>query len=376
MKIQFLIRGHKSKYGISRYTDTICKALANEQVEYSLAFPRFPLPVRAADKLLSRFGFDVQQFFSTFPVSTTLDRGGIVHLIDQQMASALYFDRPRSPVVITVHDIVPYLVRDDREQSTFRHPFDRGFDALAMRGLKRADHIIAISQYTKRTLVDTLSIPAERISVILYGLDHETFRPITVDDAFRQRYGLDRDHQYVVYVGAESPRKNLPRLVHAFARVKANRPAVKLIKVGTPTYLAQFQELKALIGELGLEKDVIFVDHPPEQDLVGFYNLADVFVFPSLYEGFGMPPLEALACGAPVITSNATSIPEVVGDAAIQVDPYSVDALAGAIERVLASPSLQAELSEKGQARAAAFDWSHTARETLAIYRRLDNTPS
>jgi glycosyltransferase involved in cell wall biosynthesis len=371
MKVQLLVRRYKTSYGISRYTATICKALADEGAEYSLAFPKFPYPIRLADSILGRFGLDVEQFFSTYPLITTLGADGIVHLTDQQMSTTLYLDPPRGPVVTTVHDIVPYLVRGDPEQSTFRHPFDRGFDALAMRGLKRADHLIAISQYTKKTLVDTLSIPQERISVILYGVDHETFRPLKISDEFRQKYELPGDNQYVVYVGAESPRKNLPRLVRAFAQVKAHRPSVKLIKVGTPTYLAQFQQLKRLIGELGLENDVLFINHPPEQGLVAFYNLADVFVFPSLYEGFGMPPLEALACGAPVVSSNATSLPEVVGDAAIQVDPYNTDELAEAIDRVLSSPDLQVELSQKGRARAATFDWSMTAKETLAIYRKL-----
>lgn len=371
MKVQLLVRRYKTSYGISRYTSTICKALTDACVEYSLAAPRMTLSIRLADAILGRFGFDVEQFFSTYPLVTTLEGDGIVHLTDQQMSTALYLHRRRGPVVTTVHDIVPYLVRDDPEQSDFHHPFDRGFDVLAMRALKRADHLIAISQYTKKTLVEALSIPQDRISVVLYGVDHGTFRPVEISDEFRRKYGLPRDNQYIVYVGAESPRKNLPRLVRAYAEVKARRPAVKLIKVGTPTYMAQFQQLKALIGELGLEDDVIFINHPPEQDLVTFYNLADVFAFPTLYEGFGMPPLEALACGAPVVTSNATSIPEVVGDAAIQVDPHSVEELAAAIERVLDSPSLRAELSRKGRARAATFDWSRTANQTLAIYRRL-----
>lgn len=148
-------------------------------------------------------------------------------------------------------------------------------------------------------------------------------------------------------------------------------PDLRLIKVGTPEYLAQFRKLKELLGELSLEPFVHFVNHPPEEDLVALYNMADVFVFPSLYEGFGMPPLEAMACGTPVVCSNAASLPEVVGDAALTVDPYDVEALAQAVCRVLIEPDLAADLRGRGLGRAARFTWERTARETVEVYRQV-----
>ena len=144
-----------------------------------------------------------------------------------------------------------------------------------------------------------------------------------------------------------------------------------ILKIGTPEYIPQYQKLKALIQDLSLEDNVTFINHPTEEDLVAFYNVADLFVFPSIYEGFGLPPLEAMACGTPVVCSNAASLPEVVGDAAITFDPYDTAAIAGAMQRVLEDPELAAELRQKGLARASQFTWERTARETIAVYQKV-----
>lgn len=327
--------------------------------------------MRAAHALLAPFGFDARTFFTTYPVAAALDRGALKHLTTQQMATLLWTSADVHPAVVTVHDIVPYLVRHDPEQSTFRHPFDVWFDRLAMKGLKTADRLIAISQYTKTTLLEALACPEEKIDVVLQGVDQTVFRPVPVSSDFRSRYGLDGGSRYVLYVGAESPRKNLPRLLQAFALLRQRMPDVRLVKVGTPEYLPQFRQLTQLIDTLDLGQHVRFLDHLPEEDLVAFYNAADLFVFPSLYEGFGLPPLEAMACGTPVVCSNAASLPEVVGDAAITVDPYDVEALAEAMYRVLGDPDLQQDLRRRGLERAAGFTWERTARETVQVYQEV-----
>lgn len=371
MEIQLVVREYQKKFGLARYTATILQALEEAGTCYSLAAPNYPLPVKAAHSMLAPFGFDVRRFFTTYPISASLKGSALKHLTTQQMATLLWTNANIHPVVVTVHDIVPYLVRHDREQSTFRHPFDVWFDRLAMTGLKRADRIVAISQHTKKTLVEALGCPPDMIEVVLYGVDHEVFRPVPVAPDFFRRHGLEESCRYLLYVGAESPRKNLPRLIHAFAILRETMPDLRLVKVGTPEYMAQYQQLRDLLRELNLEPFVHFIDHPPEDDLVAFYNMADLFVFPSLYEGFGMPPLEAMACGTPVVCSNATSLPEVVGDAALTVDPYDVDALAGAMQRVLSDAGLARDLGRRGLARAAGFTWERTARETVAVYEKV-----
>lgn len=371
LEIQIVVRRYKEKFGLARYTAAILQALQEAGTPYSLVSPSYPFPVRAAHALLTPLGFDVQRFFTTYPIAAALDGAALKHLTAQQMATLLWTSADIHPAVVTVHDIVPYLMRHDPEQSTFRHPFDVWFDRLAMKGLKRADRLIAISQHTKETLVEALGCREEKIDVVLYGVDHAVFRPVPVSADFRSRYGLDGGRRYLLYVGAESPRKNLPRLLKAFATLRKRMPHVRLLKVGTPEYLPQFRQLQQLIHDLDLSQHVRFADHPPEEDLVAFYNAADLFVFPSLYEGFGLPPLEAMACGTPVVCSNAASLPEVVGDAAITVDPYDVEALAGAMHRVLDDADLQQDLRLRGLERAAGFTWERTARETVQVYREV-----
>ena len=357
--------------GLARYTESLCRALSEEGIAYSLARPAYPLPVRAAHRLLSPFGLDTRTFFTTYPLAARLDRDALVHLTAQQMATLLWLKPRLHRSVVTVHDIVPFLVRRDQEQSTFRHPIDRFLDRLAMSGLKRADALISDSYFTRDTLLRALDCRQDAIHVVPLGVAHDLFRPQPVPRAFFQRHRLDPEGTYVLYVGSENPRKNLPRLVRAFATLRQALPDARLIKLGSPEYTPQAQALRHLVEQEGLAGSVLFYDHVSDQDLALFYNMAALFVFPSLYEGFGLPPLEAMACGTPVVCSDAASLPEVVGDAALTVDPTDVDALAGAMHRVLTDPNLAAELRARGLARAATFTWERTARETVAVYSQV-----
>ncbi|MGA9351105.1 MAG: glycosyltransferase family 1 protein [Anaerolineae bacterium] len=371
MRIQLLVRPYKQMIGLARYTECLCQALTRAGIAYSLARPTYPLPLRAAHKLFSLFGFDVQTFFTTYPLAAPLSKDGIKHLTAQQMAMLLWVNPRCHPCLVTVHDVVPFLVRHDKGQSTFRHPFDLFFDRMAMLGLKRADVLISDSHFTKKTVVETLGCPAEKVLVVPLGVEHDLFRPLPVPEDFRSRYDLDSHFRYILYVGSENPRKNLPRLIRAFAQVLEALPEARLIKIGSPEYLPQAEQLHRQVRQMGLADVVLFYDHVPDEDLALFYNLADLFVFPSLYEGFGLPPLEAMACGTPVVCSNAASLPEVVGDAAITVDPYDVEGLAEAMQRVLTDVELQEQLREKGLERAQQFTWERTARETVAVYREV-----
>jgi glycosyltransferase involved in cell wall biosynthesis len=357
--------------GLARYTDCLCQALTEAKVDYTLAIPTYPLPVRAAHRLLVPLGLDLRTFFTTYPLAASLGGGDLKHFTAQQMALLLWFKPRLHPTLVTVHDIVPYLVRRDHTQSTFRHPLDVLFDELAMRALKRADALISGSHFTKQTVVDALGCAAERIFVVPLGVNHHLFRPLPVPASFRRRYRLDDGCRYVLFVGSENPRKNLLRLLKAFLQLLSVQPDVRLIKIGSPEYLPQAEVLQREVQKLGLADALLFCNHVPDADLAMFYNLADLFVFPSLYEGFGLPPLEAMACGTPVVCSNAASLPEVVEDAAITVDPYDVEGLAGAMGRVLSDLDLQGELRERGLARARGFTWARTAQETLAVYREV-----
>lgn len=371
MPIQLLIRDYPEKYGLSRYTQSLCQALHQSGIDFQAISSQIPTPVRAAHKVLSGLGYDLQRFFTTYPLKAPLKKGHLTHLTAQQMAVLLHLNLGLKPTVVTVHDIIPYLVRGRLGQNTFRHPFDVWFDRWAVRGLLKADILIADSDFTRHTLRESAGLADKTIRVIYPGVDHHLFRPGTVPERFWDRLGLDSDHRYILYVGAESPRKNLPVLLRAFAQLRAKINSVKLVKVGMPEYLPQYRSLLDLITDLELQNDVLFTGHVSDRDLVHFYNLADAFVLPSGYEGFGMPALEAMACGTPVICSRAASLPEVVGPAALLVEPGDVNGLAAAMEQLLLDKDLCQGLIRCGIEQAQKFSWLDTAYQTIDVYRDL-----
>lgn len=371
LDVQLLVRAYPQMIGLARYTRMLEKGLAAIGVPVRAIEPSYPAPIRAAHAALHPLGYDLKTFFTTFPVAAPLQRDTITHLTTQQMAS-LFSVRPGlRPAIVTVHDLVPYLMRDHPEQRTYGQFADRWFDGLAMRNLRRADRLIAVSSSTAQTLVDRLQCTPERIRVVPNGCDHIAFRPTPVPDAFRERHGLPATGRYILYVGSENPRKNLPRLLQAFAIVHARLPDTRLIKAGNTESPAREARLHALVRELGLAGCVIFPGSISQDELALFYNAADVFAFPSLYEGFGLPAVEAMACGTPVVCSNTTSLPEVVGDAAIAVDPCDIEALAEALLKTLQDTGLRQEMAARGLARAGQFTWERTARETAAVYQEL-----
>jgi glycosyltransferase involved in cell wall biosynthesis len=172
-------------------------------------------------------------------------------------------------------------------------------------------------------------------------------------------------------VGSEQPRQNLPLLIKALAKLKKYLPEVKLLKIGSSQYPGARKKLLKLIKELNLEKNVIFLGPITEEELPLWYNAADLLVYPCLYAGFGLPPLEAMACATPVITANTTSLPEVVGDAGIKLDPHDMDLWAESMYRVLADPGLRDGLIKKGLKQAQIFNWDESARKTRKIYSEL-----
>jgi glycosyltransferase involved in cell wall biosynthesis len=182
-----------------------------------------------------------------------------------------------------------------------------------------------------------------------------------------REYGVEPP--YILYVGALESRKNLPRLLEAYARLRAWSPQWRLVIVGARKW--KFSPIFDTVQRLALEGHVTFTGYVADEHLPALFTGADLFAFPSLYEGFGLPVLEAMACGAPVVTSNTSSLPEVAGDAALLVDPYDVEQIAQAMWLVLSQPALAAQLRAKGLARAAQFTWERTARETIAVYERV-----
>ncbi len=269
-----------------------------------------------------------------------------------------------SASVFTIHDLI------FRFYPEYHLPLNRWYLSLMLpRFMRRADAIIAVSENTRRDVTRLMQIPADKITVIYEGVN-PSFRPVR-DAAelvrVRERYRLPG--RYVLYLGTIEPRKNLVTLLEAYRALLAREKDMPdLVIAGRKGWL--YQPVFDRVRELGLAPRVRFTDWIASDDAPALLSAADVFVFPSLYEGFGLPPLEAMACGTPVICSNASSLPEVVGEAGVLFDPQDPGALAGALARVLADESLRAELRERGLAQAARFSWERAARETLAVYRQ------
>lgn len=268
------------------------------------------------------------------------------------------------PSIVTVHDLVRLAFPFAKEGwiSAMGLALDRA-------GLRKAAHVICVSEVTKRDLMCHLDVPEEKITVVLHGVDHEVFNPCPNQDSSTSR------SPYLLYVGSERPRKNLGTLLRAFALVKQQgHPfnSLTLLKVGPAGRSDAFR--KATLdeaGRLGIERDIQFVEYVSDQELAVLYSNALALVFPSLYEGFGLPIVEAMACGCPVITSNVSSMPEIAGSAALLVNPHDTPALAEAMRCVILDPTQRARLRAQGLLRAQDFSWDKTAEATFAVYQRV-----
>lgn len=280
----------------------------------------------------------------------------LYHVSSQYLSKVAKY---RKPCVISCMDIFPAILEQD-----YPYPL-RTMVKKALRYLGEADAIITISEYSKKELIDKLNIPPEKISVVYLGVDTNMFRPIDRGDA-REKLGLPQDKKIILHVGSEDPRKNVPNLIKAFCGLLKKDPNVLLIRVGEKRV-----ETERLIKKLGLEKSVFYYNQVSNEDLILFYNSSDIFVFPSFHEGFGLPVLEAMACGVPVITSNISSLPEVVGDGGIMVDPSDTKTLSGAMHELLTDEDLRYGMIKKGLEQAKTFSWKRTALDTLKVYEAV-----
>jgi glycosyltransferase involved in cell wall biosynthesis len=271
------------------------------------------------------------------------------------------------PVVVSIHDL-----SFEHLPQTFNRRSRTQLRLTVRHSAKRAARIISLSEHTRRDIIETYGIAADRVNAIpLAAPPH--FAPVKDNrelQRVRHNYGIQGD--YILSVGSIQPRKNLARLVKAYASLRGDNSADKLPKlvlVGKCAWM--YDETLRALDETGIRETAVLTGYVPQADLPALYSGALCFVYPSYFEGFGLPPLEAMKCGAPVIVGNKTSLPEVVGDAALAVDPLDVEAIASAMRRLINDPALRKELSVKGQTRADAFDWRETARKTLAVYKEV-----
>ena len=270
--------------------------------------------------------------------------------------------RPSCKSVITVHDLAfllyPHFLT--KESARYYGHIDQA--------VRWTDHIISVSESTKRDTIEHLGVPEDKITVV-YEAANPIFRPLdraAAKEEVRNRHGVDGP--FVLFVSTIEPRKNVPTLLRALYQLQqCYKEDIRLVLAGGKGWL--FEDAFAVVEDLKLDEWVHFLGRVSSDDLLYLYNAAEMLAHPAFYEGFGLPPLEAMACGLPVVVSNVASLPEVVGDAGLLIDPHNVDELTVSMWRLLNDGDLWQEMREKGLRQASRFSWDRAARETLDIYR-------
>ena len=301
---------------------------------------------------------------TAFPILAAQHKLDLLHSLHYTLPLA-YTGRS----VVTFHDLTFFLFPG--LHTLPKRYFFRLFIQLSRR---RAAAIIADSESTRQDAIRLAKVPPGKIHTVLLGVTpdfHPESDPALLQ-AVRQKYSLPE--RYLLFVGLLEPRKNLPALLQAFASLPPQQPPVKLVIVGRQGWMVQ--QSMALVESLGLAQQVHFTGYVHQVDLPRVYNLAEMAVYPSSYEGFGFPVLEAMACGTPVITTAVSSMPEITGEAGVLVPPGDVPALAQAIQGLLSDPLERHHRSALGLARAAQFTWERTASQTLEVYHRCFTHPS
>ena len=306
----------------------------------------------------------------------TLDFRAIVRRLDCDVVHIphLYWI-PRGlgcPYILTVHDLLEHMY-GSRDASSLRRSLHF---YLTRRVLRRAARVIAVSQFTKNEIEKLLAVPDARIEVVYNAIDERFLHGhATAADRelIAQRYQVN--HPFILYAGAIRPHKNVVRIIEAFSSLKSELqkeqqfPDLKLIIIGDD--LSSHPRLRRTVVRSGVQNDVRFLGFVPIEVLRIFYDGAKIFVFPSLYEGFGLPPLEAMAHGTPVVTSNTSSLPEVAGNAAVLVNPENVFEIRRALQRVLLDPALRERMKRRGYEQAQRFSWTSSVSRILEIYREV-----
>ncbi|MDM8518925.1 glycosyltransferase family 1 protein [Anaerolineales bacterium HSG6] len=352
--------------GISWYIFNLLQSLP--QVEGGLRFTAF-LHDRAFQ------GNGLQTEFSRWPTERPAMRilweqaiqPAILYRAKADLYHAMAFVSPillPCPSVVTVYDLS--FLRFPEAFRPINRYYLRYFTALSV---QRAKAVITISESTRQDVINLLGKPANQVHTIYCGAD-DSFRPLPVAEVAQFRQQQNLPDQFILYLGTLEPRKNLSELIRAYGQLCQLDPITPpLIVAGGKGWY--YQAIFALVAELGLQERVRFPGYVPQEALPFWYNAATLFVYPSLFEGFGLPVLEAMACGTPVVTSNVSSLPEVAGKAGMLVKPDNPLQLAQAMHLILNQPDLQQTMRERGLRQAARFRWDKAAQETVTVYKKL-----
>jgi len=351
-----LFESHKKNFGILRYMREIHTRLSH----YGVSVTEIGFSKRSSSALNQMYLFFCYPF-----LIAKKSRSRVVHIASQTLGYLLLIPLLFSgrKKLVTVYDIYPYIAPGNFP------PYRRFITWLNMLGVRRADKIIAISKFTKNELIAHLGIPPSKIEVVYPGVDPGHFKASADGWRIREKYGLGK-RPLVLYVGSEEPRQNLDTLFRALTLVKEKRKFL-FVKVGMPGWPSGRENMLLQLRKYGLLPDTAVLDYVPDEDMPLLYRTADILVYPCEYAGFGLPPLEAMACGCPVLTTDAASLPEAVGDAAIKVPPSDPSKFASSILTLLGNSKLRDALRRKGLKQAKKFNWKESARQVAGIIRSM-----
>lgn len=358
--------------GIGRYVRELVVALARVDRETSyrlfvagvalgdLSAPPGPnflwSPTRISSRWLARIWYHARL---PIPVEVVLGSVGLVHATDFVLPPT----RPRTRTLLTVHDL-SFARLPESASPRLRAYLGRVVPA----SVGRADCVLADSQATKDDLVLLYGVSPGKVTVLFSGVGGR-FRRVAGQGVLTIRSQYDLQRPFILSVGTVQPRKNYTRLIQALVQLRQAGYDLDLVIAGGRGWLED--SIYETVRNTRMQEHVHFIGFADENDLPALYSAAECLAFPSLYEGFGLPVLEAMACGTPVVTSNVSSLPEVAGDAALVVDPYDTDAIAHAIQRLLDDTGLRGELVQRGYARTGLFSWEESARKLRQIYANM-----
>ena len=359
--------------GNETYAVNLIEALA--EIDQSNRYTLYVTKPSAVDRFTNRWAnFQVKRTLPhtplvriplTLSVALRRDRVDVLHV--------QYTAPPRLPcaLVATIHDL-----SFEHLPQTFKRRSRAQLRFTVRRTAQKAAQILTLSEFSRRDIIETYAVDPERVSVTPPAAPSH-FAPVANETELRRIrtiYGIQRD--YILALGSIQPRKNLVRLINAYVTLRRAKPdsqTPQLVLAGKRGWLEQ--ETMRAANESDARQDILFIGHVPDEDLPALYSGARCFAYPSFFEGFGLPVLEAMQCGTPVIAGNRTSLPEVTGDAAVLCDPFDELAIANALESVVENPDYRTELRLKGLERAASFSWRTTARLTLQTYEHAVRTP-
>lgn len=357
--------------GIGTYTARLLENIMSidGKNRYSLFWPNdgYDFLLGRENIFLKLFGEKNKRFWDEIFLPEQVKRSGcdIFHLPQNGLGL------PKSAgcsMIATVHDLIPYVMPETCGKSYL----DKFLEEMPYI-LEKCDKIITVSNYSKQDIIKYFGLPEDKICVTYLAADSR-FKLMDREKAWgflKNKYSYSND--FILYLGGFSPRKNVEGLLEAYSRLYRELPGYyDLVLLGASR--DNHYELRKKVEDMGLQDRVVFAGYVPYEHLPYFYNCATLFVYPSLYEGFGLPPLEAMTCGTPTITTNVTSIPEVVGDGALLTDPYDISELSDKIYKTISDSGFRQELSARALRRAYGFSWKKTVIETIRVYEEVYNS--